>query len=113
VTVERSRVWKAKLRSKVMVMADPRSSKMIAERLRVGAMPPPSAHPDADLLTAFAERSLSEAERAHVVEHLSRCAVCRDVVYFAQPEAEAASPQPAGWRAQIRGFGLGRRRAAA
>ena len=87
-----------------MVMADPRSSKMIAERLRVGAMPPPSAHPDADLLTAFAERSLGDAERAHVVEHLARCAVCRDVVYFAQPEADAASPQPAGSRAQIRWF---------
>jgi hypothetical protein len=65
---------------------------MIAGRLRVGAMPSSSAHPDADLLTAFAERSLSERERAQVLEHLAQCAVCREVVYLAQPELEEATP---------------------
>jgi hypothetical protein len=70
----------------------------------VGAAPPSSAHPDADLLTAFAERSLNERERARVVEHLAHCAVCRDVVYFAQPEIEAPLPATAGSPAPIRWF---------
>ena len=89
-----------------MVMADPRSSsaRMIAERLRVGAAPPSSAHPDANLLTAFAESSLNERERARVVEHLAHCAVCRDVVYLAQPEIEAPLPATAVSPAPIRWF---------
>ena len=63
---------------------------IIGARLRVAAMTPPSAHPDADLLTAFAEHCLNEPERAKILEHLAQCAVCRDVVYFAQPEDDAA-----------------------
>jgi hypothetical protein len=62
----------------------------------------PEPHPDADLLTAFAERSLAGGERDHVLEHLARCADCRDVVAFALPATEdlvlvksAASPR--GW----------------
>jgi len=73
-----------------VVMADPRNSKIIGARLRVGAMAPSSAHPDPDLLTAFAEQSLNEGERVKVLEHLSQCTVCRDVVYFALPEEQAA-----------------------
>jgi hypothetical protein len=46
-------------------------------------------HPDADLLTAFAEQSLIESERSRVMEHLSRCSDCRDVVAFALPTTEA------------------------
>jgi len=47
-------------------------------------------HPDADLLTAFAERTLAEGERGRVMEHLARCADCREVVSLALPEVEAA-----------------------
>lgn len=50
-------------------------------------------HPDADLLTAFAEQSLGESERGQVMEHLARCGDCRDVVALALPaiDAEPAS----------------------
>jgi len=47
------------------------------------------AHPDADLLTAFAERSLGKSERERVVEHLAHCGDCREVVALALPVSEA------------------------
>ncbi len=54
------------------------------------------AHPDADQLTAFAEQSLAEGERAAVTEHLARCGDCREVVAFAMPASETATvPGPA------------------
>jgi hypothetical protein len=70
----------------------------------VGATPPSSAHPDADLLTAFAERTLTERERARVIEHLAHCTTCRDVVYLAQPELETPSPLASGSVVPIRWF---------
>ena len=42
-------------------------------------------HPDADLLTAFAEQVLPERERSRLLLHLSRCAHCRDVLALALP----------------------------
>ena len=48
-------------------------------------------HPDADLLTAFAEQSLAGDERARVMEHLARCGDCRDVVAIALPATEVAA----------------------
>jgi hypothetical protein len=57
-------------------------------------------HPDADLLTAFAEQSLAESERERVMEHLARCGACREVVALAQPVTElgttASSVRAAG-----------------
>jgi hypothetical protein len=47
------------------------------------------SHPDADLLTAFAEHTLAEQERDRLVEHLSRCSDCRDIVVLALPATEA------------------------
>ncbi len=46
------------------------------------------AHPDADLLTAFAEQSLADSERTLVIKHLALCGDCRDVVALALPETE-------------------------
>jgi len=80
---------------------------IIGARLRAAAMTPPSAHPDADLLTAFAEHCLNESEHARILEHLAQCTVCRDVVYFAQPEEEATL-KPAQSPAQTHWF-AGRR----
>ncbi len=51
---------------------------------------PPANHPDANVLTAFAERTLREDERAIVLEHLSRCGECRDVLALALPATELA-----------------------
>jgi Photosynthesis system II assembly factor YCF48 len=61
---------------------------IVRERLR--ATPSAVNHPDADALTAFAERSLRDSERALVLEHLARCGDCRDIVALALPELDAA-----------------------
>ena len=64
----------------------------------------PGLHPDADLLTAFAEKSLQDPERAHVTEHLARCGDCREILALALPVIEdtTAGVRPAtvsrtGW----------------
>jgi hypothetical protein len=49
-------------------------------------------HPDADLLTAFAEQVLPERERLRVLLHLSRCADCRDVLALALPPVTSTPP---------------------
>jgi hypothetical protein len=61
----------------------PELPNIVRERLRVSR--PTAAHPDADLLTAFAERALPESERVVVAEHLARCHDCRDVLVLALP----------------------------
>jgi hypothetical protein len=66
--------------------------KIARDRLQVSGG---EKHPDADLLTAFAEHSLTPLERDRIVEHLSRCSECRKVVVLAMPDAERADqPQP-------------------
>ncbi len=76
--------------------------KFVVKRLHE-TVPPADSHPDADLLTAFAEQSLADRERALVMEHLARCGDCRDVVALALPAMEsvarlqAASPARIGW----------------
>ena len=46
-------------------------------------------HPDANLLTGFVERSLTERERGLVLGHLVQCAQCREQVSLALPKLEA------------------------
>jgi Photosynthesis system II assembly factor YCF48 len=62
--------------------------KVVVRRLKESAAI--ESHPEPNLLGAFAEQSLPQAERTHVVEHLANCAACREVVAWAQPESEAA-----------------------
>jgi hypothetical protein len=57
--------------------------KTVADRLQGKALP---EHPDADLLTAFAEATLAGSERDRVVGHIAACAECRHVVALAMPE---------------------------
>ncbi len=72
------------------------------DRLRRQA---PGEHPDADLLTAFAEHALTAAERDRMLSHLAACAACREVVSLAAAEEEqapvslvaAAEPAASGW----------------
>ncbi len=77
---------------------------------------PETSHPDADLLTAFAEQRLAKKERSQVAGHLAMCAECREVValaLLAKPEGEPVTPEarraprllwPAwGWRAAVVG----------
>ncbi len=54
-----------------------------------------SAHPDANLLAAFAEHALPERERAAVAAHLMECADCRDCVALACAVAEPEAAQVA------------------
>lgn len=65
--------------------------KIVQARLQRTTPDAAQAHPDADLLTAFAERSLTESERALVTEHLAHCGDCRDVVALALPATEAVA----------------------
>ncbi|HTS37607.1 MAG TPA: YCF48-related protein [Candidatus Solibacter sp.] len=62
--------------------------KIVLARLKADAAA--TKHPDADVLTAFAERALSARERAGVIEHLARCGDCREVVAMALPPVETA-----------------------
>ncbi|MGB9199712.1 MAG: hypothetical protein WCB53_22505 [Terriglobales bacterium] len=48
------------------------------------------AHPEADVLTAFAEQALPALERDDVLRHLALCGDCRDVVALALPADVAA-----------------------
>lgn len=72
---------------------------IVSERLK--AAMPALDHPDADLLTAFSESSLSRSERAAVVAHLARCGECREIVALAlpasEPVQEVVRPANSGW----------------
>jgi hypothetical protein len=56
-----------------------------------------AAHPDANLLSAFAEQTLLERERMTVSAHLAQCADCREslaLAGMAQPVAERVTAAP-------------------
>ena len=57
--------------------------KIVVHRLRKVV---PGTHPDADLITAFVEKSLADHERDQILEHLAKCADCRETVVLAFPE---------------------------
>ncbi len=65
--------------------------KIVHDRLRA-ALPnqAEAPHPDADLLTAFAEQALSATEREGVLEHLARCGDCRELIALALPAVDTA-----------------------
>ncbi|MGH9554770.1 MAG: YCF48-related protein [Terriglobales bacterium] len=79
--------------------------RIVRQRLEAQASGKVCVHPDADLLTAFCERTLTENERRQVIGHLALCADCRDAVALAAPpqlaEGEPLRPHPAprrfGW----------------
>lgn len=70
--------------------------RIVRERLRAQASGRVEAHPDADLLTAFCERTLTQNERQQVMAHLALCADCREAVALAVPPhvAESAPIRP-------------------
>jgi hypothetical protein len=49
----------------------------------------PETHPDADLLAAFAEQALPDRERRPLLEHLSICSACREVLALAAVPAKS------------------------
>src|SRR5258706_9974239 len=70
--------------------------KIVQARLQRLGPEAAKGHPDADLLTAFAEQSLAESERGRVLDHLARCGDCRAVVVLAQPITELATIPSSG-----------------
>jgi hypothetical protein len=53
----------------------------------------PFPHPDANLLAAFVEKTLSKKERTQVLNHLAQCAECRELAALTLPgEVELAQP---------------------
>jgi Photosynthesis system II assembly factor YCF48/Putative zinc-finger len=61
-------------------------------------------HPEPNLLNAFVEQSLSERERLQVLQHLSQCVNCREVVALSTAQLDVAgavslAPARAGWLA--------------
>jgi hypothetical protein len=70
----------------------PEVPKIVHSRLRAGASS--AGHPDADLLTAFAEQALSPGEREGILQHLAVCGDCREVIAVALPVSESVlTPQ--------------------
>jgi hypothetical protein len=73
--------------------------KIVRQQLEASKSVVAESHPDADLLTAFAEQALVGREREFVIDHLARCGDCRDVVVLALPATEAvAVPAVSGAR---------------
>jgi hypothetical protein len=58
--------------------------KLVADRLKAQVAGP---HPHAEALSAFAEAALPASERETVLQHLSTCSDCREVVFLAAPMA--------------------------
>ena len=63
-------------------------SKHVAGRLKAQSSPGP--HPDPELLSAFAENVLPEADRGLLLQHLGACSDCREIVFLALPESAEA-----------------------
>lgn len=63
--------------------------KLVADRLKTQVAGP---HPDAEVLSAFAENALPANERETVLQHLSACSDCRDIIFLAAPFATESQP---------------------
>jgi len=74
--------------------------KIVEQQLH--AMATVKDHPDANLLSAFVEKSLVQDEQLRLLEHLSRCTSCREIVSVTATQPGIASavslaPARAGW----------------
>ncbi len=75
--------------------------KVVQSQFKKGLRVSAESHPDANLLAAFSEQSLTDSERTIVLAHISSCAECRDIIFLSAPEAAAPAIQirPASfWR---------------
>src|SRR5208283_114432 len=56
---------------------------------------PGTGHPDANLLAALVEKTLTEKERTQALNHLVQCAECREVAALIAPtEVTQTEPHP-------------------
>jgi hypothetical protein len=89
----------------------PEVPKIVYHRLRAGAATQGAeAHPEADVLAAFAEQVLSPAEREGVLQHLALCAGCREVVVLSLPAVAEVVLTAAKRAGDSVAVGSGRRR---
>ncbi len=70
-------------------------------RARLAAQQTAGGHPDADLLSAFAEGALLERERQGVITHLAACGQCREVVAIITPAEGPPLPATAPRRSWL------------
>src|SRR6202142_3670679 len=86
-----------------------RMTKLVAGRLKAQAAA--GAHPDPELLSAFAENALSEVERSPLLQHLAVCSDCREILYLASPNLpemqKVLVPQPRPFTVRRWIFGWG------
>jgi len=68
--------------------------KIVVSRLAGTEVVAAGSHPDANLLAAFAEHVLGDADRLQVLAHLAQCGECREIVWIATPPVEAANIVP-------------------
>lgn len=86
-----------------------RMTKLVAGRLKAQA--PTGLHPGPELVSAFVENALSEAERAQLLQHVGTCSDCREILYLALPESPEMQkvllpqPRPFTFRRWIFGWG--------
>jgi hypothetical protein len=52
----------------------------------------PGTHPDAEILTAFAEQLTTTEEREEILAHMAACSQCREVIFLAQKAIDAEKP---------------------
>lgn len=86
-----------------------RMTKLVAGRLKAQSAVGP--HPEPELLSAFAENALSEAERGPLLQHLAVCSDCREILYLASPDLpemqKVLVPQPRAFTFRRWIFGWG------
>src|SRR5579863_139201 len=63
-----------------------RMAKLVSGRLKAQA--PAGPHPAPELLSAFAENALPEADRSPLLLHLGTCSDCREILYLALPDSQ-------------------------
>jgi hypothetical protein len=75
--------------------------RLVARSMRVRSAAPREACPDADVLAAFADRSLDRRETRRIERHASSCWRCAHVVsaVLAADPLAGLRPRPAPWRA--------------
>lgn len=76
-----------------------RFEKLVSAALQKDAV---ESHPDPNLLAAFAENVLPRNERDVVLQHLSSCPECRQVVYLALPQEGGMQQVALAQRSQFR-----------
>ncbi|HWY57770.1 MAG TPA: YCF48-related protein [Terriglobales bacterium] len=66
--------------------------KIVGQRLR--AVATLAEHPDPNLLAAFVERALAKREQVEILQHLSQCTSCREIVSLSAAQPGIADVVP-------------------